>query len=81
MKFEIDTKQHSGSLVKFLLAIIAFSCLSIAVEIIPISRQAVNWNKCLVKTINWLETLPDFKKKDKDTIRAISVGICNGSSK
>lgn len=67
------------SFLKVLLGIIAFSSSIIAIELIPISKQAYSWNRCFKNTSSWLQDSPNLKGWSKDTQRSVAVAICNGA--
>ena len=52
----------------------------IAITLIPVSRKAAYWNRCLDKTVSWFnEKENDFKGWDKASIESIAVAVCNGA--
>ncbi len=61
-----------------LAAISTISFLSIAVSLIPISRQASSWNVCIKATRDHLKN-KGFVASPKE-LEATSVVLCNGSS-
>ena len=60
-------------------AVIALGVSCIAIELIPISRQATYWNRCLDNTVKWIEKFPELKEWDKKSKESLSVSICNGA--
>ena len=52
----------------------------IAISLIPISRNAIYWNRCLNKTLRWFnEKENDLKGWDKASKESIAVTVCNGA--
>ena len=60
--------------------VIALGVSCIAIELIPVSRQAAYWNRCLDNTVKFLET--DVRKLDgwdKKAKESLAVSLCNGA--
>ena len=52
----------------------------IAISLIPISKKASSWNRCLDKTLNWFnEKENDLKSLDKSSKESLAVAVCNGA--
>ena len=52
----------------------------IAISLMPISRKASYWNRCLDKTLNWFnEKENDLKSWDKSSKESLAVAVCNGA--
>lgn len=68
------------SLQKAFFGVIALGVSCIAIELIPVSRQAAYWNRCLDNTVKFLEKdvrqLDGWDKKAKESF---AVGLCNGA--
>ena len=68
------------SLQKAFFGVIALGVSCIAIELIPVSRQAAYWNRCLDNTVKFLEkdvrTLDGWDKKAKESL---AVSLCNGA--
>ena len=69
----------SNSLQKAFFGVIALGVSCIAIELVPVSRQAAYWNRCLDRTIGWINEAPDLKSWDKQAKEALAVGVCNGA--
>ena len=69
----------SSSLQKAFFGVIALGVTCIAIELIPISRQASYWNHCLDSTIDWIDDVPDLKEWEKNAKESLAVGVCNGA--
>ena len=55
-------------------------CLStVSIQLIPLSRQASSWNRCLKKTSVSLSQINAFKQIDDESMEVLSVMICNGA--
>ena len=68
------------SLQKAFFGVIALGVSCIAIELIPVSRQAAYWNRCLDNTMKFLEK--DVRKLDgwdKKAKESLAVGLCNGA--
>ena len=64
---------------KFLLLLIAASVSTVAIELIPVSKQAASWNRCLRKTVETLKQVRAVQLMDDKSKEVISVMICNGA--
>ena len=52
----------------------------IAISLIPVSRKAAYWNRCLDKTVSWLnEKENGLKSWDKASKESITVALCNSA--
>ena len=52
----------------------------ISISLIPVSRKASYWNRCLDKTVSWFnEKENDLKSWDKASKEIIAVAVCNGA--
>lgn len=69
----------SNSLQKAFFGVIALGVSCIAIELVPVSRQAAYWNRCLDRTIGWINEEPDLKSWDEQAKEALAVGVCNGA--
>ena len=68
------------SLQKAFFGVMALGVSCIAIELIPVSRQAASWNRCLDNTVRFLET--DVRKLDgwnKKAKESLAVSLCNGA--
>ena len=64
---------------KFLFGFIAFFLTTVFIQLIPLSKQASSWNRCLKKTSASLSQLKAFKQIDDQSKEVLSVMICNGA--
>ena len=67
------------SLQKAFFGVIALGVSCIAIELVPVSRKAAYWNRCLDSTIGWIDQAIDLKGWDKKAKESLAVGICNGA--
>ena len=68
------------SLQKVFFGVIALGVSCIAIELIPVSRQAAYWNRCLDNTVKFLEKdVRQLKGWDKKAKESLAVGLCNGA--
>ena len=56
---------------------LALSC--IVIELVPVSRQAAYWNRCLDSTLGWINEVPDFQGWDNKAKESLAAGVCNGA--
>ena len=68
-----------SSLQKAFFGVIALGVTCIAIELIPISRQASYWNHCLDSTIDWIDDAPGLKDWENKAKESLAVGVCNGA--
>ena len=67
------------SLKKAFFGVITLGVSCIAIELVPVSRQAAYWNRCLDSTIKWIEESPDLNRWGKQAKESLAVGVCNGA--
>ena len=59
------------------LLVVGFTSLNI--QLLPISKQASFWNRCLRKTSEALSKVKTVKKMNDESKEVLSVMICNGA--
>ena len=64
---------------KFVLGIIAVCFTTVSIQLIPLSKQASSWNRCLKKTSESLSQVKAFQQIDEQSKEVLSVMICNGA--
>ena len=69
----------SDSLKKAFYGVITLGISCIAIELIPVSRQAAYWNRCLDNTVKWINQKGDLKGWDQKAKESLAVGVCNGA--
>ena len=67
------------SLQKAFFGVIALGVSCIAIELIPVSRQAAYWNRCLDRTSASLSKVKAIETIDDQSREVLSVMICNGA--
>ncbi|WP_269623442.1 hypothetical protein [Prochlorococcus marinus] len=73
---------HSGiesSLQKAFFGVLALGVSCIAIELIPLSRQATYWNRCFDSTVSWINEAQDLKEWNQNAKESLAVGVCNGA--
>ena len=64
---------------KFYLGILAICVTAVSIQLIPISKRASSWNRCLKKTSSSLSQVKAFQQIDDQSKEVLSVMICNGA--
>tara|TARA_B100001996_G_scaffold248158_1_gene192290 strand:+ start:1072 stop:1317 length:246 start_codon:yes stop_codon:yes gene_type:complete len=64
---------------KISLVLIFVFFTTVSIQLIPLSKQASSWNRCLKKTSASLSQLKAFKQIDDQSKEVLSVMICNGA--
>ena len=67
------------SLQKAFFGVIALGVSCIAIELVPVSRQAAYWNRCLDSTLVWINETPDLNGWSAKAKDSLAVGVCNGA--
>ena len=72
--------KKNPNIIKYCVVTSTISIVLIAISLLPVSRKASYWNRCLDKTLRW------FNKKENDLIgwdkvskESIAVAVCNGA--
>ena len=70
----------SPNIIKFCVITSTAAIVLIAISLIPVSRKAAYWNRCLDKTLRWFnEKENDLNDWDKASKETIAVAVCNGA--
>ena len=70
----------STSIIKCCVITSTAAIVLIAITLIPVSRKASYWNRCLNKTVRWInEKEKDLKGWDKEAKESLAVAVCNGA--
>ena len=70
----------SPNIIKYCLITSTAAIVLIAISLIPVSRKAAYWNRCLDKTVLLLNSKEyDLKGWDKASKESIAVAVCNGA--
>ena len=64
---------------KIFLGLIFVCFTTVSIQLIPLSKQASSWNRCLKKTSASLSEIKAFKQIDDQSMEVLSVMICNGA--
>ncbi len=67
------------SLQKAFFGVIALGVSCIAIELIPISRQAAYWNRCFDSTVLWVNESSNLSEWNQEAKESLAVGVCNGA--
>ena len=71
---------NSPNIIKYCVITSTAGIVLIAVSLIPVSRKAAYWNRCLDKTVRWInENETDLQGWDKESIESLAVAVCNGA--
>ena len=64
---------------KFCLGLIFVCLTTVSIQLIPLSKQASSWNRCLKKTSASLSKVKALQQIDDHSKEVLSVMICNGA--
>ena len=68
------------NIIKYCVITSTTALLFITIFLIPISRKASYWNKCLDKTVRWINlNEKDLKGWDRAAKESLAVAVCNGA--
>ena len=74
------SSNKSPNIIKYCVITSTAAIVLIAISLIPVSRKAAYWNRCLDKTVLWLnEKENGLKGWDKASKESIAVAVCNGA--
>ena len=72
--------KKSSSIIKLSIITSSIATIIIAISLIPISKKAFYWNRCLNQTVKWIEEYEmNLKGWDKEAIESLAVAVCNGA--
>ena len=70
----------TSNIIKYCIISSSAALILIAISLIPVSRKAAYWNRCLDKTVRWFnENESDLKGWDKISKESVAVAVCNGA--
>ena len=70
----------SSNMIKYCITTSTAAIVLIGVSLIPVSRKAAYWNRCLDKTLLWInENENGLKGWNKEAKESIAVAVCNGA--
>tara|TARA_Y100001968_G_scaffold267265_1_gene257136 strand:- start:609 stop:854 length:246 start_codon:yes stop_codon:yes gene_type:complete len=64
---------------KIYLGLLTVGFTTLLIQLVPISKQASSWNRCLRKTSETLSQVKAVKKMNDESKEVLSVMICNGA--
>ena len=64
---------------KICLGLIVVCLTTVSIQLIPLSKNASSWNRCLKKTSLSLSQIKAFQQIDVQSKQVLSVMICNGA--
>ncbi|WP_038652842.1 hypothetical protein [Prochlorococcus sp. MIT 0801] len=64
---------------KIYLLFLAVGFTTLSIQLVPISKQASRWNRCLSKTSETLSQVKTVEKMNDESKEVLSVMICNGA--
>ena len=64
---------------KIFLGLLSICFATILIQLIPLSKKASSWNRCLKKTSESLSQVKAFQQIDDQSKEVLSVMICNGA--
>ena len=64
---------------KFILGFIAVFFTTVSIQLIPLSKQASSWNRCVKITSESLSQVKAIQKINSQSKEVLSVMICNGA--
>ena len=67
------------SLQKAFFGVIALGVSCIAIELVPVSRQATYWNRCIDSTTGWINEKQELNRWSQKAKNSLAVGVCNGA--
>ena len=74
------SSHKSPNIIKYCVIASTAVIVLIAISLIPISRKAAYWNRCLDQTVRWInENEKDLKTWDKEAKESLAVAVCNGA--
>ena len=70
----------SPNIIRYCIFISTAAIVLIVIYLIPVARKAGYWNRCIDKTVRWInESEKDLKGWDKEAKESLAVGVCNGA--
>ncbi len=69
----------ANSLQKACLGIISLGVSFISISLVPVSKQAMYWNRCIDSTVEWINEAPGLQGWNSKAKESLAVGVCNGA--
>ena len=74
------TLHNSPNIIKYCVITSTAAIILIVVYLIPVSRKAAYWNRCIDNTVRWInEKEKDLKGWNKEAKESLAVAVCNGA--
>ena len=74
------SSQKRPNIIKYCVITSTAAIVLIAITLIPVSKKASYWNRCLDKTVRWInEKEKDLKGWDNEAKESLAVAVCNGA--
>jgi len=74
------TLHNNPNIIKYCVITSTAAIVLIVVSLIPVSRKAAYWNRCLDNTVRWInEKEKDLKGWNKEAKESLAVAVCNGA--
>ena len=72
--------RKSPNIIKYCLISSTVAIVLIAISLIPVSKKAKYWNRCLSKTVDWInDNEKGIKDWDQKAKESLAVAVCNGA--
>ena len=71
--------QRKNLIQKIYLGVAAVCFSTLTIQLIPLSKQASRWNRCVTKTTETLSKVKAVEKMNEESKEVLSVMICNGA--
>ena len=71
--------QRSDFIQKIYLGVVAVCFSTLTIQLMPLSKQASRWNRCIKKTSETLSQVKAVEKMNDESKEVLSVMICNGA--
>ena len=68
-----------GFIPKICLGLLGLGFTTLSIQLIPISKRASSWNRCIKKTSATLSYVKAVKTMNEESKEVLSVMICNGA--
>lgn len=68
------------NIIKYCVLLSTASLVFISITMVPVSKRAAYWNRCIDNTIRWInEKEKDLEGWDHEAKETLSVAVCNGA--
>ena len=74
------SSNKSPNIIRYCVITSTTSLVLIFISLIPVTKKAIYWNKCLKKTYEWINKYEkELNNWDKASKESIAVAVCNGA--